>query len=315
MVNKPKILITGGNGFLGSHLVKHLSQNNSIYSLDISDNLRSYYFIEKLDKISEFIKADVKKYEKLKLIINKIKPVYIIHLAAKTLVEDSYKDPLTTFETNIMGTVNILETSRNSKFIKGIVIASSDKAYGKLNIGKYKENHPLKGDHPYEVSKSSADLIAQSYFKTYHLPVVVTRSANIYGGGDLNFSRIIPGIMKALIQNTTLNIRSDGKFIRNYIYVEDVVNGYMNILDNFNKIKGETFNFASKDTFSVIQLISIIEKALDKKIKYKILNYEKNEIPYQSLNFKKAKKFLNWKPNNLLKKAGKNTFLWYQNNL
>ena len=307
------VLVTGGNGFIGSHLIKHLIKKSfKIYSLDISENNQSYYFGERLDKYSEFIKADILDYEKLEKTINKIKPGLIFHLAAKTLVEDSFDNPLSTFKTNIMGTVNILEIARKNPSLKSLIIASSDKAYGKLKSGKYYESHSLKGNHPYEVSKSSADLIAQSYYKTYKLPVVITRAANVYGEGDLNFSRIIPGIMKALINDETLEIRSNGNFVRDYIYVEDIVNGYLAILNNFSKIQGESFNISSGESLSVLQLISVIEKALGKKIKYKILNIVKNEIPYQSLNFSKIKNRLNWQPEYNIEKVAERIYTWYR---
>lgn len=180
---------------------------------------------------------------------------------------------------------------------------------------KYLEKDPLRGDHPYEVSKSSADLIAYSYYKTYNLPVAVTRFGNIYGEGDLNFSRIIPGIMKSIIKNEVLEIRSDGKYVRDYLYVKDVVNGYLLLADNIGKVKGEAFNFGSPETLSVINLIKLIEKSLKKEVNYKIINTAQNEIPYQSLDYSKVKKQLDWQPKSTLTKTIKNIKTWYKNYL
>ena len=190
-------------------------------------------------------------------------------------------------------------------------MASSDKAYGKLTKGKYIESDALRGDHPYDVSKSAADLISQCYFKTYNIPVTVTRFGNIYGEGDLNYSRIIPGLMKAIVERKTLKIRSDGKAIRDYLYVKDVVNGYLALALNIDKTKGEAFNFGSKETFTVLGLIKIIEKTLKIKIKCKILNITKNEIPYQSLNYDKIKKTLSWRPKYTINKTITNIYNSY----
>ena len=308
-----RVLVTGGASFIGSHLVKHLLKLPvRVYSLDVTDNPKSYYFLQNLDKHSEFIKADINNFNLLKKTVLKIKPDYIFHLAAETLVENSFNNPLQTLTTNIMGSVNILEIARLSNNVKGVIFASSDKAYGKLKKGKYVESNPLQGDHPYEVSKSAADLIASSYFKSYNLPVVVVRSANVYGEGDLNFSRIIPGIMKSVIENSTLALRSNGKFIRDYIYVEDAVNAYLTILKNFSAISGEAFNISSGESLSVLQVISIIQKALGKKINYQIANSEKNEIPYQSLNFDKITGKIGWKPQNKIVKVINQIYTWYR---
>ena len=148
-------------------------------------------------------------------------------MAAQALVEDAYINPKYTLENNIISTINVLEAVRLNPQIKGVVVASSDKAYGKLNKNQYIETDPLSGDHPYDTSKSVTDLLSTTYYKTYKIPVVVTRFGNIYGEGDLNFSRIIPGIMESIIKNSELRIRSNGKYVRDYLYVKDVVNGYL----------------------------------------------------------------------------------------
>ena len=259
------------------------------------------------------IKQDICDYKKLLILIKKYKINFIFHLAAQALVEDAYKNPKYTLENNILSTINVLEAVRINPQIKGLIVASSDKAYGKLSktsevklaasdkartsevnlkLGKYTEDFPLAGDHPYDTSKSVTDLISTTYYKTYKIPVVVTRFGNIYGEGDLNFSRIIPGIMESIIQNSELRIRSNGKYVRDYLYVKDVVRGYLLLAKNIEKIKGEVFNFGSDETLSVLDLIKIVEKNLYKKIKYKILNTAKNEIPYQSLDYSKIKNYL-----------------------
>lgn len=296
VIKGKKILVTGGTGFIGSHLTEELiAKGAKVTVVDIDLNEKLYFFVKKLNVKSIFKKLDITNKKAVVDFIKKGNFDYIYHLAAEAIVEDSYNNPEKTFLTNVMGTVFILEGARHSKSVKGIIIASSDKAYGKTKKA-YTEDSPLKGDHPYDVSKSCTDLISQTYFKTYNLPVVITRFGNVYGEGDLNIDRIIPGICEAIVKKKGLIIRSDGTYVRDYLYVKDVVNGYIMLAQKINKIKGEAFNFGSKETLSVLQVISTIEKALDIKINYKIKNTAKNEIPYQSLNYRKAEKFLNWKP-------------------
>jgi CDP-glucose 4,6-dehydratase len=305
------ILITGGAGFIGGHLVEKLiNLKAKVFVIDIKIEQKSYFAQNKLEKKCKFNFLDIRNKKKVEEYFNKNKIDYIFHLAAEPIVERAYENPFDTFETNIMGTVNILEEVRKNKQIKSIIVASSDKAYGKTNKA-YIEEYSLKGDHPYDVSKSCMDLICQTYYKTYGTPVIITRFGNVYGEGDVNSSRIIPGICEAIIKNKTLKIRSDGTYIRDYLYVEDVVGGYILLLKKFNNIKGEAFNFSSRDKLSVLQLVSKFEKVLNKTIIYKILNNAKNEIPYQHLNDAKIRK-LGWKNNFTLDNSLMNVLAWYR---
>lgn len=315
------ILVTGATGFIGSHLVEELVKRKyRVIATEYRLHPRSYFYSQKLNKQVKLVKCDVCSFNSVNKIVKNNNINFIFHLAAKSEVEDSYKNPKLTLDTNIMGTVNILETARINPNIKGIIITSSDKAYGKLSklpstsyqLPKYLESDPLRGDHPYEVSKSSADLIAHAYFQTYHTPVTVVRFANVYGEGDLHFSRIIPGIMKALINKETLKIRSNGKFVRDYVYVKDIINGYLTLMKNFGKAKGQAFNLGTKETLSVLELIKVIEKILNIRIKYRILDTQKNEIPYQSLDYSKIQKLTNWQPKYNLEKTMSNIFTWYK---
>lgn len=280
------VLITGGTGFIGSHLTELLRKKKlKVISLDHKT-------------------FDVTRKNKLFEIVKKNNIEYIIHLAAKTIVNKCVKNPSQALRTNIIGTVNVLEAARTIKNIKGVIVASSDKAYGKTKKS-YTENSELKGDHPYDVSKSSADLIAQAYFKTYNTPVVITRCGNVYGEGDGHKDRIIPGIIDAIVNNKILKIRSNGKYKRDYIYVKDVAEAYYFLLKNFEKAKGQAFNISSHENYSVIELINKIEKITGKKIKYKILNNAQNEIPYQKLNDGKIRK-MGWRNKYFLKSTIKN---------
>lgn len=312
-IKHQNVLITGGTGLVGSHLVEALIQKQAnIIVSSRSLNPRSYFSSQKLNQHVLQVTADLKDSQRIADIITKNRVAYIIHLGAQPIVETAFNNPLETLNTNIMGTVHVLEASRQSPYVKGIIVASSDKAYGKLGVKKYTETHPLKGDHPYEVSKAACDLIAQMYHKTYNLPVVVTRFGNIYGPGDLNFDRLIPKICRASILNKIVRLRSDGTFQRDYLFVKDVVDGYLKILSRFGSIVGECFNFGSNDNFSVLEVIKLAEKVTNKKINYKILNTQKNEIPYQSLQYTKSKRLLGWKPQHKLKSAFKETLTWYQ---
>ncbi|MBI5122332.1 GDP-mannose 4,6-dehydratase [Candidatus Roizmanbacteria bacterium] len=312
-LKQKNILVTGGIGFVGSHLVEQLIKlQSNVVVVDINLDKRSYLFTENLHKKSIVIDLDICDYRKLLALIKKYKIEFIFHLAAQALVEDAYKNPKYTLDNNILSTINVLEAVRINPQIKGLVVASSDKAYGKLSVAKYTESDPLSGDHPYDTSKSVTDLISTTYYKTYKIPVVVTRFGNIYGEGDLNFSRIIPGIMESIIQNSELRIRSNGKYVRDYLYVKDVVNGYLLLAKNIEKVKGEVFNFGSKETLSVLDLIKLVEKTLNKKIDYKILNTAKNEIPYQSLDYSKIKKILGWKRKESITSTVKKIFGWYK---
>lgn len=310
IVKGSKIIVTGGTGFIGSHLVEELlSLGARVIVIDIALQKKSYFIQQKIEKKVTLHRIDIAQRKKIKELFLNIKPDYIFHLAAEAIVEKSYDDPYKTFQTNVMGTVSILEASKEVK-VKGIIVASSDKAYGKTKE-TYTEASPLQGDHPYDVSKSCTDLIAQTYYKTYGLPVVVTRFGNVYGEGDLHMNRIIPGICESLIKQKPLLIRSDGTFVRDYLYVKDVAAGYLFLLKNIEKIKGEAFNFSSKDTLSVLELIQKAEKILKKKIDYKIMNTAKNEIPYQHLNDTKVRK-LGWKNSYSMKKIVPEIVNWYK---
>lgn len=306
------ILVSGGTGFIGSHLVNELIKKKAhVVVVDIVITHLSVFAQSNLHSKVALELIDIRNREKIFTLFEKYAPSYVFHLAAEPIVQAAYQNPYSTFQTNIMGTINILEAARKLHTIKGVIVASSDKAYGKTKEA-YNEDSPLKGDHPYDVSKSCTDLIAQTYYKTYGLPVVVTRFGNVYGEGDFHFGRIIPDICKSIINKNTLEIRSDGTYVRDYLYVKDVVNGYLFLLNNINKVKGQAYNFSSQDTLSVLDLIKKAEIILQQKVPYKIFNTAINEIPYQHLNDTKIRK-LGWGNTYTLEKTLKNILVWYQN--
>jgi len=267
------VLVTGGNGLVGSHLVKNLCEKGAnVICLSRSHNPNSYFASEKLETLCAEEYGDLKDFARILDVVCKNEVDYIFHLGAQAIVKTGIKNPLETFDSNIMGTANILEAARLYGEVEGIVVASSDKAYGSSEKLPYTEDMPLHGDYPYDVSKSCTDLISQSYSKSYGLPVCVARFGNIYGEGDLNFNRIIPGCIHAGILNECLNIRSNGKLIREYVYVGDVVSGYLSLSENMKKTCGEAFNLSSGEELTVLDVVKQVSSVLGKNVKYLIIH-------------------------------------------
>jgi CDP-glucose 4,6-dehydratase len=310
-----KVLLTGYEGFLGSWLTRLLlEQGAKIVGLDILTHRKKTLLSSQELKRIKIIKGSVESFSLLGEILKKYETEFVFHLAAKALVGECQKNPKKAFGVNIGGTWNILEACRKNRKVKGIIVASSDKAYGRHKNLPYKEDCGLKGSHPYDVSKSCADLIAYTYYHTYQLPVCITRCGNLYGPGDFNFSRIVPDAIRSALKNRTLLIRSDGKFVRDYVYVKDIALAYICLAEKMLKlgIKGEAFNFSAEKPLSVLGMVKAIYKEAAKTPDYKILNQAKYEIKEQFLSSVKARKILRWKPRYSLKRALKETIHWYQ---
>jgi len=309
MKNK-NILVTGGTGFVGSHLVEALVKRGARVVVPYrSTDPASYFMTQGLDKKVVLAIGDVTDRRRIVDIVSKYEIETIYHLAAQPIVDTAYNNPVETIQTNVMGTVNILDAAYNSGTVRHIIVTSSDKAYGKSER-TYTEDSPLSGDHPYEASKSAADIITQAYIKTYNAPATIVRFGNIYGPGDLNMSRIIPGIMQSVLTGEELDLRSDGTFVRDYVYVGDVISAYLYVLDHFDKTQGQAYNIASDDSLSVLELLKKTEKVLGVTIPYRIMNNQKNEIPIQHLDWGKFAK-LGWKPGVSLKQGLTETYEWY----
>lgn len=312
---KRRVLITGYEGFLGSWLTRALLELGAkVTGIDKVKNKPRSILEGYRDRIIS-IKGDISNLNLVRRIIDKHKPSIIFHLAAEAIVGRANSHPVRTFKSNIQGTWNILEASRGKSFICSIVAASSDKAYGPNDNLPYREDiTPLKGDHPYDVSKSCADLLCNTYYNTYKIPICVTRCGNIYGPGDHNFSRLIPDVFRSIVKNRPFTIRSDGTFTRDYIYVEDVVSGYLKLAEKMkNKdIQGQSFNLSNEKPISVLLLVKAIYKLAKKKPRYKILNTAHNEIKDQYLCSSKAKKLLDWKPEYELDGGLKKTMAYYR---
>lgn len=310
---RKNVLVTGGTGFVGCHIVEELINLNANVTVPyIELNPKSYFLTKGLDKKVTLVPCDIKDKEKVFDLISKYEIEVILHLAAQPIVPIGLINPYETLYTNIMGTVNILEAGRVFKQIKSMVMASSDKAYGKSDKLPYIESYGLKGESPYDVSKSCMDLICNAYFKCYNLPLIVTRFGNIYGPGDLNFNRLIPGIMLSLLNKKVFDVRSDGKMIREYVYVKDVAHGYLLLAENIEKVRGDVFNFGSGEKMTVSEAIDRTLKILGLKMDYRILGTARNEIPAQYLSYKKINKLLGWKPKHSFEEGIKSTFKWYR---
>jgi CDP-glucose 4,6-dehydratase len=310
------VFITGCTGLLGSWLTKALVDRGANVVGLVRDNVpRANFSRLGLDKYINTVRGEVEDYFLLERIINEYEIDTVFHLASQTIVTIANRNPVATFESNIKGTWNLLEACRRNPTVKRIIVASSDKAYGEHEVLPYKEEAALKGSHPYDVSKSCADLIASAYGATFRLPVCVTRCGNFYGGGDLNFNRIVPGTIRSVIFNERPVIRSDGTLIRDYIYILDAVEAYVLLAEKMEElpIQGEAFNFSNELQLNVLDMTrKILEIMRRKDLEPVILNEARGEIKHQYLSAEKAKKILGWQSKYSLEEGLKETINWYR---
>jgi CDP-glucose 4,6-dehydratase len=264
------------------------------------------------------VRGDVRDQALLERILGEYEISTVFHLAAQTIVSIANRNPVSTFETNIQGTWALLEACRRSPTVKQIILASSDKAYGDHETLPYDEDTPLQGRHTYDVSKSCADLIAQAYAVTYGLPVAVTRCGNFYGGGDLNWNRIVPGTIRSILRGQRPIIRSDGQYVRDYFYVEDGAAAYILLaerLASWLDLRGQAFNFSNENQVTVLELVQRILTLMESDLQPEIRNEASNEIRYQYLSAAKARQTLGWKPLFSLDEGLKATIEWYRRSL
>ena len=308
--------VTGATGLVGSWLVKRLVEAKANVVCLVRDWVPQSELVRTgLIERVKVGRGDVRDRELLERVLGEYEIDTVIHLAAQTIVTIANRNPISTFETNIAGTWNLLEACRRSPKVRQVVIASSDKAYGDQVVLPYNEETPLQGQHPYDVSKSAADLIAHTYAKSYALPVAITRCGNFYGGGDLNWNRIIPGTIRSIMRRQRPVIRSDGEYIRDYFYVEDGAAAYMLLAEQLAvrpELKGQAFNFSNEIQVTVSQLVEKILELMDSSLLPDIRNEASNEIRHQYLIAAKARHALGWAPLYTLEEGLQMTTKWYR---
>jgi len=321
--NEPKtwagrrVFVTGGSGFVGSWLVKALAEAGAhvvalIRDLDDQSELVRSGAIRKISVVN----GELEDFFALERAVNEFECDTVFHLGAQALVGAAYRNPLPTFESNIRGTYNLLEVCRiHAGLVKAVVIASSDKAYGDHDVLPYTEEHGLVGRHPYDVSKSCTDLIAASYHHTYRTPITIARCGNIYGGGDLNWSRIVPGTIRSLLNGERPVLRSDGTMIRDYFYVEDAANAYLALAEKIETpgVAGGAFNFSTEQPVTVNEIVAEVQRAMGiYNLPPLVMNTAKAEIKAQALASGKARKILGWKAEHDFAVGMRKTVEWYK---
>lgn len=315
--NERPVLVTGGTGLLGSWLVRALLERGAAVVTLVRDWVPENGLLRSgaLDRVT-VVRGDVCDQQTVERALGEYEIDTLFHLAAQTIVGIANRNPLSTFESNIKGTWTVLEACRRSPAVRQIVVASSDKAYGTHDELPYSEAAPLQGRHPYDVSKSCADLIAQSYAVTYGLPVAVTRCGNLYGGGDLNWNRIVPGTVRSALQGKRPIIRSDGSNVRDYFYVEDGALAYITLAERLalhRGLAGEAFNFSNEIQMTVLDIARMVLRLAGREdLQPDVRAEASNEIPHQYLDAAKARKVLGWRPRFSLEEGLAKTIEWYR---
>ncbi|KML13822.1 sugar dehydratase [Bacillus safensis] len=313
--NGKNVFVTGCTGLLGSYLVKELIDQGANVTGLVRDQVprSNLYQGSQFEKMN-VVQGALEDMQTIERALGEYEIDTVFHLAAQAIVGVANRHPVSTFEANILGTWNVLEACRRQPLIKRVIVASSDKAYGDQEQLPYDEDMPLNGKHPYDVSKSCADLISHTYYNTYGLPVCITRCGNLYGGGDLNFNRIIPQTIQFVLEGKAPEIRSDGTFIRDYFYIEDAVKAYLLLAEKMEEkgLAGEAFNFSNEIQLTVLELVDKILKAMGSELKPRILNQGTHEIKHQYLSAEKARKLLDWKPDYSIDEGLEKTIEWYR---
>ncbi len=310
------VLVTGATGLLGNWLVRALIDREADVTCVVRDWVPQSELIRTtlLDRL-RVVRGDICDYSLMNRAIAEGEIQTVFHLAAQTIVGVANRNPISTFQSNIAGTWTVLEACRNNSIVDSVVVASSDKAYGRSSDRAYTEDSPLEGRHPYDVSKSCADLIAQTYGHTYNLPVAIARCGNLFGGGDLNWNRIIPGTIRSILRGLRPVIRSDGNSIRDYFYVEDGAAAYLLLAEAVQKddsLRGQAFNFSSERPVSVRDLVNRISRLMNFPEPPEIRNDAPNEIAQQFLSTERARNLLGWRPAFAFEDALQLTIDWYR---
>ncbi len=308
--------VTGATGLVGGWLVRSLSERGADVVCLVRDWVPQCELVRarSIEQV-KIVRGDVRDRALIERALGEFEVDTVIHLAAQTIVPIANRNPVSTFETNVGGTWSLLEACRRSPTVKQIVLASSDKAYGAHETLPYDEESPLQGRHPYDASKSCADLIAQSYAATYGLPVAITRCGNFYGGGDLNWNRLVPGTIRSVLRDQRPIIRSDGQYVRDYFYVEDGAVANILLAEKLMEdpdLRGQAFNFSNELQITVLELVERILALLGSDLEPDVRNEATNEIRHQYLSASKARRVLGWEPLFTLDEGLQRTIGWYK---
>lgn len=308
--------VTGATGLVGGWLVRRLLERGADVVCLVRDWVPQSEIVRAglLERV-KIVRGDVRDQSLLERTLGEYEIETVLHLAAQTIVGIANRNPVSTLETNIAGTWSLLEACRRSPVVQQIVVASSDKAYGEHEMLPYSEASPLQGRHPYDVSKSCADLIAQSYAATYRLPVGITRCGNFYGGGDLNWNRIVPGTIRSVLRDEPPVIRSDGQYVRDYFYAEDGAAANMILAEALAtkpELAGQAFNFSNETQVTVEELVDRLLRLMNSDLKPVVRNEVTNEIRRQHLDASRAREALQWKPLFSLDEGLRRTIDWYR---
>lgn len=311
-----RVLVTGATGIVGSWVTRALlKQGASVVALVRDVDFETEFYRSGMYQQVAVVNGRLEDFSSVERSVSEHEVDTVLHLGAQTIVGAAQRSPLATFEANIRGTYNVLEACRrHSPHVRRVVIASSDKAYGDHGGAAYVESAPMQATHPYDVSKLCGDLIAQTYAHTYELPVAIARCGNIYGGGDLNWSRLVPGTIRSLHFDKQPVLRSDGSYTRDYLYVEDAASSYLTLARSSGRdeVRGEAFNFSGGAPRSVLAVVDAIAELMDKtELRPIILNTARFEIPHQLVSSQKAHDVLGWRPEFDLTGGLRETVGWY----
>ena len=311
------VLVTGATGFVGAHITRLLVEQGARVICLQRDAVRANGLdLFDLRRRTTVLQGALEDYALLERVLNEYEIEAVFHLAAQAIVGVANRSPLSTFEANVRGTYCLLEACRVTTTVKRIVVASSDKAYGTHETLPYTEDNALNGLFPYDASKVCTDVIARSYAHAYNVPVAVTRFANVYGPGDMNLSRVVPGTILSVLNDEAPIIRSDGTPIREFVYVDDVARGYLLLAERIEEAQGEAFNFGTGEQVQMLDLVERIIRLAGKTLEPKILLQTKiaGEIDAQYLSAAKVEARFGWQAEINLDEGLRRTIAWYQEN-
>jgi len=310
------VLVTGATGLLGGWLVEDLLRRGAAVVCLVRDDVPfSRLALDGLDQKVIVVDGDITDQALVERALGEREIRTVFHLAAQAIVGVANRNPVSTFDSNIRGTWTVLVVCRRSLLVDQIIVASSDKAYGDQEHLPYSEDMPLQGVNPYDASKSCADIISQSYARTWDLPVAITRCGNFYGGGDLNFNRLVPGVIRDLHNGRRPVIRSDGQFVRDYLYAEDGAAAYIataEALAERPELNGRAYNFSVETPLTVLELVDRLQDVFGTQLEPDVRNEATAEIRAQYLDATRARTELGWKPTVGLDEGLRRTVAWYR---